>query len=50
VLQNLVDQTETVSADQVATEILALQTRLQASFQTTALLAQLNLTKFLPLA
>jgi flagellin-like hook-associated protein FlgL len=50
VLQNLVDQTETVSTDQVATEILALQTRLQASFQTTSLLSQLNLTKFLPVA
>jgi hypothetical protein len=49
VLQNLVDQTETVSTDQVATEILALQTRLQASYQTTALLSQLTLTKFLPL-
>jgi flagellin-like hook-associated protein FlgL len=50
VLQNLVDQTETVSTDQVATEILALQTRLQASFQTTSILSQLNLTKFLPVA
>lgn len=46
-LQSLVDQTETVSTDQVATEILALQTRLQASYQTTALLSQLTLVKYL---
>ena len=49
-LQGIVDQAESVSPDQVATQILALQTNLQASFQTTALIAQLNLTKFLPLA
>ena len=49
-LQNLVDQTEGISQNQVASEILALQTSLQASYQTTALLAQLSLTKFLPLA
>src|SRR5947207_799181 len=47
-LQNLVDQSETVSSDQVATELLALQTRLQASYQTTAMLAQLSLVKYLP--
>jgi flagellar hook-associated protein 3 FlgL len=47
-LQNLVDQTETISTEQVATEILALQTRLQASYQTTSMLSQLTLVKFLP--
>jgi len=47
-LQNLVDQTETVSSDQVATELLALQTRLQASYQTTSMLSQLSLVKYLP--
>ncbi len=47
-LQNLVDQTESVSSDQVASEILALQTRLQASYQTTSMLAQLSLVKYLP--
>ena len=46
-LQNLVDQTESVSTDQVATEILALQTRLQASYQTTSMLSQLSLVKYL---
>ena len=49
-LQNIVDQAESVSPDQVASQILALQTALQASYQTTAMLSQLSLTKFLPLA
>ena len=46
-LQNIVDQAESISPDQVASQILALQTNLQASYQTTAMLAQLSLTKFL---
>jgi hypothetical protein len=49
-LQGIVDQAENVSSDQVASQILALQTSLQASYQTTAMLAQLTLTKFLPIA
>jgi flagellar hook-associated protein 3 FlgL len=49
-LQNMIDNTETVSPDQVASEILALQTSLQASYQTTAMLSQLTLTKYLPIA
>jgi hypothetical protein len=49
-LQGIVDQAENISSDQVATQILALQTSLQASYQTTAMLAQLTLTKFLPIA
>jgi flagellar hook-associated protein 3 FlgL len=49
-LQNLVDQAETVSPDQVASQILQLQTNLQASYQTTSMLSQLTLTKFLPIA
>ncbi|MEO6839145.1 MAG: flagellar protein [Bradyrhizobium sp.] len=47
-LQNMVDSTETVSTQTVASEILALQTSLQASYQTTSMLAQLTLTKYLP--
>ena len=47
-LQDLVDQSETINSDQVATELLALQTRLQASYQTTSMLSQLTLVKFLP--
>jgi hypothetical protein len=46
-LQSMVDNTETVSTQQVATEILALQTQLQASYQTTSMLSQLTLTKYL---
>ncbi len=49
-LQGIVDQAEHVSPDQVASQILALQTALQASYQTTAMLAQLSLTKYLPVA
>ena len=48
-LQNLVSQAETVSPDQVASELLALQTNLQASYQTTSMLSQLTLTKYLPI-
>jgi hypothetical protein len=47
-LQNIVSNAEGVSSDQVASEILALQTMLQASYQTTSMLSQLTLTKFLP--
>lgn len=46
-LQSLVDQAELASPDQVAAEILALQTALQASYQTTSMLSQLTLVKFL---
>jgi flagellar hook-associated protein 3 FlgL len=49
-LQGIVDQAENVSPDQVASQILALQTALQASYQTTAMLAQLSLTRYLPVA
>ncbi|WP_024517934.1 flagellar protein [Bradyrhizobium sp. Tv2a-2] len=49
-LQNLISGTEGISQDQVASEILALQTSLQASYQTTAMLSQLSLVKFLPVA
>src|SRR3954468_16320465 len=48
-LQNIVDTAESVSTDQAASQILALQTALQASYQTTAMLSQLTLTRFLPL-
>lgn len=47
-LQTMVDSTETVSTQQVASEILALQTALQASYQTTSMMSQLTLTKYLP--
>lgn len=47
-LQSMVDKTETAPTDQVASELLALQTSLQASYQTTSMLSQLTLVKFLP--
>jgi flagellar hook-associated protein 3 FlgL len=47
-LQSIVDQTETVSTQEVASQILALQTALSASYQTTSMLAGLTLTRFLP--
>jgi flagellar hook-associated protein 3 FlgL len=47
-LQNIIDQTESASPDQVASQILALQTALQASYQTTSILSQLSLTRYLP--
>jgi flagellar hook-associated protein 3 FlgL len=48
-LQNVISQVETVSPDQVASQILALQTALQASYQTTSTLSQLSLLKYLPI-
>ncbi|MEH6951093.1 flagellar biosynthesis protein FlgL [Nitrobacter sp. NHB1] len=48
-MQNIVDQAENVSTDQVASQLLALQTDLQASYQTTSMLSQLSLVKFLPI-
>jgi hypothetical protein len=47
VLNGLLGDIEGIPAEQVATEILALQTRLQASLQTTAILYQLNLANYL---
>jgi flagellin-like hook-associated protein FlgL len=47
VLAGLLDQSQGVSTVEVATQILALQTRLQASLQTTAILYQLNLSDYL---
>jgi flagellar hook-associated protein 3 FlgL len=47
-LQNLVTSTEGINQNEVASELLALQNSLQASYQTTSMLSQLSLTKFLP--
>jgi flagellin-like hook-associated protein FlgL len=46
-LSDLLQQIEGVSTEEVAAQILALQTRLQASLQTTALLYQTSLVNFL---
>jgi flagellar hook-associated protein 3 FlgL len=46
-LQNMIDSTETVSTEQVASQILAIQNSLSASYQTTSILSKLTLTNFL---
>lgn len=46
-LENLLSDVETVSKEDVAMQILALQTRLQASFQVTSMVSQLSLVSYL---
>lgn len=46
-LDNLLSDVETVSKEDVAMEILALQTRLQASYQVTSMVSQLSLVNFI---
>lgn len=46
-LQDMLQQIETVPQEQVAAQILALQTSLQASLQTTAKLYQISLVNYL---
>ena len=47
ITQTMLDSIEGINNDEVATKILALQTSLQASYQTTATLYQMSLTKFI---
>lgn len=46
-LENLLSSVETVSKEDVTMEILALQTRLQASYQATSMISQLSLVNFM---
>lgn len=46
-VESMLDTVEGVSREEVATKILALQTSLTASYQTTAMLYQNSLTRFL---
>lgn len=46
-LEDVIGSVEGVSDEEVAVSILSLQTRLQASYQTTSILSQLSLTNFL---
>ena len=46
-LAGMLDGIEGAPQEQVASQILALQTQLQASMQTTAMLYQLSLINFL---
>lgn len=48
--QTMLDSVEGINPDEVATKILALQTSLQASYQTTSMLYQTTLLKYLPIA
>lgn len=47
--ETMLDSIEGVNQDEVATKILALQTSLQASYQTTSMLYQTTLLKYLPI-
>ena len=47
-LNDMLQQVETVSPDQVGAELLALQTRMQAAMQTTAMLYQTSLVNYMP--
>lgn len=46
-LQGMLSDIETVPNEQVAASILALQTQLQATYQTTSLMAQLSLVNYI---
>ena len=46
-LSDMLQQIERVPTEQVASEIMALQTRLQASLQATALLSRISLVNYL---
>jgi flagellar hook-associated protein 3 FlgL len=48
ILSNFLQSIEGVSNDQVGAQILTLQTQLQASLQTTALLSKLSIVNFIP--
>ena len=46
-ISDMLDSVAGVSTEQVGAEILAMQTRLQASLQTTALLSKISLVNYL---
>jgi flagellar hook-associated protein 3 FlgL len=46
-LKDALSKVEDVNIEEVAASVLALQTRMQASYQTTAILSRLNLTSYL---
>ncbi len=47
VLQSMIDSVENISDEEIGVKLLALNTRMQASLQVTAMLAQLSLVKYL---
>jgi flagellar hook-associated protein 3 FlgL len=46
-LQNLLSEAETVNKEDIAMQLLSLQTRLQASYQVTSMVSQLSLVHYL---
>ena len=48
-LTDLLQKIETVPQEQVGAQILSLQTSLQASLQTTAMLSKLSLINYMPM-
>ena len=48
-LQSLTDNVENITSEEVISQILALQTSVQASYQSASILSQLSLVKFLPI-
>jgi hypothetical protein len=47
VLQDMIDEVENVSNEEISVKLLALNTRMQASLQVTAMLSQLSLVQFI---
>lgn len=47
VLQDMIDSVENISEEEVSVKLLALNTRMQASLQVTAMLSQLSLVNFI---
>jgi flagellar hook-associated protein 3 FlgL len=47
VLQDMIDEVENVSNEEISVKLLALNTRMQASLQVTAMLSQLSLVNFI---
>jgi flagellar hook-associated protein 3 FlgL len=47
VLQDMIDSIENISDEEVSVKLLALNTRMQASLQVTAMLSQLSLVQFI---
>jgi flagellin-like hook-associated protein FlgL len=47
IVDNTIGEVEGINREEVAAKLLSLQTRLQATYQTTAIIARLNLTDYL---
>jgi hypothetical protein len=47
-LQLMLTDLETIPEEEVSMEILSLKTRLEASYETTSMVAQLSLVHYLP--